>query len=320
MGDRIYITDANEVIPKIIEIISNAEQLEFFSLDLFKAPYEYQPGIYYELTIKYGTEHNKNFKFCHLAESALIIHSAEDIINMIPENCQRLELSKMRKLFSIQTISDFMKKNKTLRELYVSENNFTDDDAIEISKGLFHNKALRTIHLLGSEFSDTSREMIYDAMVTSPYFSLNYFDMIYNKNDLQPLRSRIIEILRNNGEIWKRLEGKKVDRRTTLLYKHKYLRVYNYDVKTLESFLSRIQNFGRRRCKGFKHVFIYNTPLNLEFLTKWFGPDTIGENLESLGLVNCTVLDDLDNPSTDFFNSPDIITKFPKLRLINIIT
>ena len=69
-----------------------------------------------------------------------------------------------------------------------------------------------------------------------------------------------------------------------------------------------------KRCT---HVFIYNTPLTLEFMCDWFNRDIIGPNLECVTFVNCTVYE--YTLLERFFKEEPQSRQFPKLKVVEII-
>lgn len=217
---------------------------------------------------------------------------------------------------SFDKIEHLLKNNTALKVLQVYNENLKDSDLDTFSKGLLFNRSLELISIYGNSFSRPAGANLLKTLYCSPYFELEQLLLdIHNTEtikDAKRVADDIKEVLNLNHTVKLTLQGQAAVMWTAQFISRWFVRCYNMSPAQFDDMMTFMQQ-QNVDLKSIGHVFIYNTPMDRALFDKWFSKDALGENLQTVTMINC-------NARFDYFVDPayvDHLTRIKVLYLIN---
>lgn len=304
---------ASQVEKKINKII--AKDISYFKLLLREPMWAYIETSYLSLYYIYCDSDISVEEEFFLTGPAASGISLDNIFTQIAKNTTIKELElKFRSLSatprSYQNVPYMLQENHTLTHLHFDNAQITDTDVKYLCQGLLVNKTVKRLVLNNNNLSENGARDLLNTILCVPSFSLECLELRDNHIS-EGLLWAINHIVWSNRSVRQKNEGQTVCVEPFGTCQPPTIRCYALSVRQLDSLLE--DSLATGRLQGMTSVIIYNTPINIAFLAKWFKKDRIGANLETLALFDC------DSPSpTEFFFHPDRAGNFPKLKILNL--
>lgn len=313
---KLIVTDANNLVVHLQWIFNNIFTFDWLRIDV-KVADAGTPDPEYEIDIWCNNDedevHVDNF---FVPESVMKSLSTEKIYDIISKYTYLKTLvikSSVAPLILFEQISLLLKETQNIDTLSLSVDSVSDEQMRLLCDGVSNSKTLKHLLLSGKEVTSNGENMFVKTILSLPHLHLERVDFSF-KNSTDHGKETTENVGRLNVLV-KNEHGKNAPKRFKNLYfVCDSIRSYdlpNGDLAGAFTFYQESQQF--QEFKSVASVFIYNSPIDLAFLQKWFNEDGIGASLETVALIGCGA-----PAPNEFFLHPDNAGKFPKLKIINI--
>ena len=206
----------------------------------------------------------------------------------------------------------YLKENKNLASFSIHNNFFTENDAIKLFEAVATNNNISFVRVTGRFDERKVGRLLEKIVISSPHFSLCGIMYGYSCGWAGPESRTLSQIVNQNLNIKYRLQGKpfNTDYSSCSFHVGNHVRCYNEKLKDLDCLFWKLSMLHESRCVT--SIFVYNTPLTYEWLTKWFNSDGMGEKVETLVLIKCDISEGIFAHYNEFFSN------FPVLKNVNI--
>lgn len=260
-------------------------------------------------------EHNFEFKALGNARNG---YSHDHIFDLVIRNAsiKRLGINdKIPHQSGFGQLNRLLKEKTTLKCLELESEKLTDAVVKQIYDGLYKNKHLKCFTAHSDSLTFVGGNVFFKAMLANPYFSLEEID-IESLRISERLKNKIHTIAMYNYKLRIRKQGNIVVRRPVHWAEFNCLRCYDLTEEQLDTVLFQLSL--KEELVSIRHVFIYNTPMNYAFRSKWFNKGAIGPNLDTLSVINCEADDPNNTPYREYFMQPEFILSFPQIDILHI--
>jgi hypothetical protein len=257
----------------------------------------------------------KGIKFDDVSLSAQDIDSIAALIsrNRI-EHCEmaRCKLTNG----ALKRIVDAVIGNSSITILDLQRNSFNVEDIKEICRLIKHTSTIRVLILWSciEDQEDTEKDQslhaIYNALLSSPFTSLTYVQVLWNYLKYEPritIHRSIEKVTRQNFSINDKRQlgiGTKSDVSTD-----EHIRVQGFSTADLAEHV--FEKYQRdNKWPGVRTLFVFNTPITPDFMQKWFSPKAahLYKYIETVAFVKCGL-----TPTLEF------MSLFPHAKQFKII-
>ena len=301
-------TDENEVKKDIAILINDCNEM---SLNLSWYDKLQNPdNMVHVLEIFFVGIRMSPIEYLYVAESALQGISPDYVCSLLHKKKKTVSMNftLSTDVFSLKAIYQLVRESKTLLGFSIYSQNLNDGDAREICTCMSTNTKIDWLELYSNNLTEIGALLFYKMILARPDFKINHMCLVSDNISL-PMITQIKQICNANKRVlYSFLEILHPVVETTCFEAYNCLRCYEMPVLQLETYLSDLSQ--QNKLAPLTNVFIFKTPMDAEFMSKWFSDKAIGQNLETLALIKCRV-------GNQF--SLDYVRYFPKIKVLKII-
>lgn len=310
LPDKICL-DEQQGREEIENIITHMEVVRLYFYYLGVSSFEGIPEIKYVCRASLWTNQRKYFIEVYTSPAAFRFFLPEYIFQMLVTTnnttLKKMGFSGIDDTISLSghAMSRLLRENHTVEEIDLDDIRFTNNDVEAMADALSASRSLQTLQVKNDVLSRASVRMLKRAVLRNPYLSLQC--VVVNA-------PRIPEHLSQSMERMSWVKNRPPSERMAYA-QYNCLRFYSLTLNELDIQLMHFSMKGL--LTSATHVFVYNTPMNNAFKSKWFNDEGIGPSLQCLTLAKCGANDPNDYLG-GYFMDPENSWKFPALKLLYI--